>query len=346
VDRWGEEQCNTQGCIGDEICVARQDLVLTIDSSGSLREQGFDIVRSFAANLTTRYQSVYYGQEDMKIGIVLFGNGVLESQPDGETTISEALYVQGLTGDLVLVRQKVLDLTWQRGFTNMAQAFHQADVMLSMTGRPDAQSAVLVLSDGKFSMAYQTAEKARELKDKNVMIYLAPITEVTGSKELKTFRSFSSFPHETNYERIPGLDALKFNQDLFGGKLIAKFCPDAFSPSQSRQKEEELGYMLIHERGYPSDSCGAGTWHGRGVTMADCAAKALSEDRLAFSFGKGEYMIGGCYTEAVVVDNAFWTTIQMDRVSPPCPNGHWIQNPYFDTYAIKPVAMPNLGMTR
>jgi hypothetical protein len=279
----------------------------------------------------------------MKIGVVLFGNGVLESQPDGETTISEAVYVQGLTADLLLVRQRIVELTWQRGFTNMAQAFHMADTMLSMTGRPDAQSAVLVLSDGKFSLAYQTAEKARELKDKNVMVYLAPITEVTGSKELHTFRSFSSYPHETNYERIPGLGALEFNPDLFAGKLIAKFCPKAFSPSQSRQKEEEQGYMLIHESGYPSDSCGAWTWHGKGFNIADCSAQALSEDRLAFSFGKGDYMFGGCYTEAVVVDDAFWQSAQMNRVSPPCPNGRWVQNPYFDTYAIKPVPvlLPN-----
>merc|ERR1719382_214099 len=68
ADRYAEEMCNTQDCVGDEICIAKQDLVLMIDGSGSLKQSGFDIVKSFALNLTSRYQNVYYGQEDMRIG--------------------------------------------------------------------------------------------------------------------------------------------------------------------------------------------------------------------------------------------------------------------------------------
>eukprot|EP00418_Pyrodinium_bahamense_P089268 CAMPEP_0179043630 /NCGR_PEP_ID=MMETSP0796-20121207/17263_1 /TAXON_ID=73915 /ORGANISM="Pyrodinium bahamense, Strain pbaha01" /LENGTH=47 /DNA_ID= /DNA_START= /DNA_END= /DNA_ORIENTATION= len=47
----------------------------------------------------------------------------------------------------------------------MAQALTAADTLLTQGGREDAQSAILVLSDGKYSMKYQTAEKAQELKD-------------------------------------------------------------------------------------------------------------------------------------------------------------------------------------
>jgi len=36
--RYGIKKCNTHGCKGDEVCVAKQDLVLAIDASGSLRE--------------------------------------------------------------------------------------------------------------------------------------------------------------------------------------------------------------------------------------------------------------------------------------------------------------------
>merc|ERR1719361_2482581 len=130
------------------------------------------------------------------MGVVYFGNGHLITQPDGTTTIAEALYVQGLTGDLELVKQKIQATTWLRGFTNMAQGFHMADVMLAQTGRSDCQSAVMVLSDGKFSMAFQTAEKARELKDKNIQIYLTVISDFRDA-QLREYRSFSSIPHET-----------------------------------------------------------------------------------------------------------------------------------------------------
>merc|ERR1719150_2889904 len=138
----------------------------------------------------------------MRLGLVAFGNGHLITQPDGTTQIAEALNIQGLTADLQLVQQKIKDLTWMRGFTNMAQGFHMADVMLSQAGRSRVQSAVMVISDGKYSMEFQTAEKARELKDKNIQIYEVAITDARGDY-LRTYRSFSSIPHDTNYLRIP-----------------------------------------------------------------------------------------------------------------------------------------------
>jgi hypothetical protein len=338
-DRYEEKECNTHDCVGDEICIAKQDLVLTIDGSGSLRQSGFEIVQNYAANLTTRYQSFYYGNEDMKIGVVYFGNGQLEAQPDGTTNIAEALYIQGLTGDLALVESRIREQTWLRGFTNMAQGFHMADTMLGQTGRAEAQSAVMVISDGKFSMEFQTAEKARELKDKNVQIYLVAITEVKGA-DLRTYRRFASRPVETNFVRIPGLTALEYNADLFTGRIIAKFCPKSFSPSMQMQKEEEREYMMIHEFGYPSDSCGAWTWHGKGFNLDSCMEQALSMNLLAFAFGTGDYMGGGCYSEAIDVTEEFWSQNLNNKVNPPCPNGFWVGNPYFATYIIKPSSHP------
>jgi uncharacterized protein YegL len=337
--RFEDEACNTHACVGDEICIARQDLVLTIDGSGSLRQSGFEVVRNFAANLTTRYQSMYYGAEDMKVGVVYFGNGQLTAQPDGTTTIAEALFVQGLTADLALVEQKIRDMQWLRGFTNMAQGLHMADTVLGQTGREDAQSAVMVISDGKYSMEFQTAEKARELKDKNVQIFLVAITEAKGD-DLRTYRRFASRPVATNFVRIPGLEALKYNSELFTGRIIAQFCPKAFSPSQQRQKEEEREYMLIHEYGYPSDSCGTWIWQGYGFNLDSCMAKALENDILSFAFGKGDYMGGGCYSEAIEVTQEFWDVNLGSRWNPPCPNGYWVRNPYFDTYIIKPSSHP------
>merc|ERR1719401_3391229 len=34
----GMQECNTQDCVGDEICIARQDLVIALDGSGSVRQ--------------------------------------------------------------------------------------------------------------------------------------------------------------------------------------------------------------------------------------------------------------------------------------------------------------------
>jgi hypothetical protein len=340
-ERYEEEACNTHECRGDEICIAHQDLVLDIDASGSLKEGGFAIVRDFAANLTIRYKAEYYGHDDMKIGIVQFGNGKLNEQPDGTTLINKAKFILGLTSDLEAVEASIGSLEWQRGFTNMAQGLHMADIMLSQGGREDAMSAVMVISDGKFSMKYQTAEKARELKDKSVQLYMVAISESRGT-EIEEYRKFSSEPHNTNYVRVPGLTALEYNAEMFSTEIITKFCPKAISPSQWKEEAEKHERILIHTFGYPSDECGAWHWHGKGHTMEDCQQLARELDLLAFAFGRGKYMEGGCYSEAIQVDDAFWESVLSDPRAPPCPNGYWLHNPYFDTYALKPVVTIDL----
>merc|ERR1719361_2654544 len=216
----------------------------------------------------------------MKVGVLLFGNGhVLE---DG--AISNAINVMPLTSDMDEVHKKILELKWQRGFTNMAQAFSLADVMLQ-GGRKEAQSAVMVLTDGKPSFWYQTIQKARELKDKNVQIFMAPVTDFK-SKELKLMRTeLASQPWRSNYVHIPGLETLEHNMDIFKQKVIATFCPDALSLAQMNQKENAREYMLIREDGYPDFKCGGWFFKGH-LDRDDCAVQARDAEHKAFFFGK------------------------------------------------------------
>merc|ERR1719161_2164334 len=99
--RYGIKKCNTHECVGDEICIAKQDLIISIDGSGSLRESGFKALKAFAASLVDRYQGEYYGHEDMKIGVVQFGNG--EVLDDG--TVAGAVEIQELIGDMEKVKK-------------------------------------------------------------------------------------------------------------------------------------------------------------------------------------------------------------------------------------------------
>jgi len=332
--RLQQKQCNTQSCVGDEICVAQQDLVIALDASGSLRESGFKILRGFAVNLTARYKAKYFGLDAVKMGVTLFGNGHLLTLPDGTTSITPAIQVQNLTFDHAIVRQKLAATTWQRGFTNMAQALNLADNMLTQGGRQEAQSAVLVLSDGKYSFRFQTREKARELKDKNVKVFMAPVTDFEG-RELKALKRWASQPWETNYERIPGLAALQFNNEIFVQKFIVKFCPDSMSPSNQRQVEQERRYILVHENGWPSEACAPWFYENTVANMDECAMKARSRGLKAFSFGR-KYAANRCYSEGITITQAFFASIEADRVDPPCPAGLWDYNPYYDTFAIDP----------
>merc|ERR550514_512403 len=53
--RYGIKDCNVHECVGDEICIAKQDLVLAIDGSGSLAESGWKIIKDFAAKHVDKY---------------------------------------------------------------------------------------------------------------------------------------------------------------------------------------------------------------------------------------------------------------------------------------------------
>lgn len=223
--RYKSEQCNVQTCAGNEICVAHQDLVIAVDGSGSMGEDGFDTLRSFAGKLVTRYTSMHNGTSTMKVGVVLFGNGHVRK--DG--SVNPPINVQPLTADLTAVQQRISSMRWQRGLTNMAQALAAAEKMLLLGARGHAQSAILVLSDGRYLFKYKTSEKAKDLRDKNIQIFMAPISEYR-SKELDELRGWASQPWEANYERIPGIAALKNNEKMFAQKLLTKFCPLAVSP--------------------------------------------------------------------------------------------------------------------
>jgi len=334
VDRLEEQQCNTQACVGDEICIAQQDLVILIDGSGSLKQEGFDTLRNFAANLTTKYEDRYYGQDAMKVGVVLFGNG--EVMPDG--TVASAIQVQELTTNIELVGTKIAAMQWQKGFTNLAQAFSMADTMLQQGGRSTAQSGVLVLFDGKYSFKFQTEQHAKKLKAEGVKIYMAPVMASKEAKEMATIKDWASQPWETNVEQIPGLQALEHNPELFTGKLVAKFCSDSMSPSVKLQVEDQSQYMLIRESGFPNKECGEYIDAGVVTSMDECANAARDKGRSAFAYGKGEYVKDHCFIEAIKIPAALFASLRDNRRDPPCPGGAWQDNPYYDVYAIKPLS--------
>merc|ERR1719409_289859 len=224
---------------------------MAIDSSGSLRKDGFKIVKDFATKLIGKYMGAYYGYEDMRIGVVQFGNGKIEA--DG--TVSKAILVKELTSTMADVKQAITNLEYTKGFTNMAQAFGVAEKMFLLGGRKEAQSAVMTLTDGKPSFLFQTYQKVMELKDKHVKLFFAPITTF-GGDEMKLMKKWASSPWPTHIVHIPGLEPLQAGEALFAQRILVKFCPQAMSPSAMMVEEQEQGFLLVRERGY----CGHGGW--------------------------------------------------------------------------------------
>jgi len=329
TQRLQEQMCNLQDCVGDEVCVARQDLVIAIDSSGSLRQSGSDALKDFAASFVEKLEGKYFGNDAMKVGLVQFGNGAIE----GDGTIAKAINKQPLTDDMRLVLESIGTLRWQKGFTNMAQALTLADTMLQAGGRTGAQSAVMLITDSKPSFQFQTDQKVKALKGKGVKLLFATVSDAEG-KEMDLMRKWASHPWETHLIHIPGIPPLQADKDLFASKCIATFCPQAISPSVLADQADESGFFLLRSSG----SCGArGPQLGEDVTSpAHCMELARSAGASAFSFGKGAFRQGYCFAEGLGVTPALAAEWETNRIDPSCPEGDWRDDEFFDLYVIKP----------
>jgi len=331
--RYENQQCNVHQCTGDELCVAKQDLILAIDGSGSLTENGFGVLKTFTLALLTKYNSEYFGSDAMKVGVLQFGNGVIM---DDGVSVSPAINVQPLTTDLVLVKTGLENLPYKKGFTNMAQAFALAEVMYTAAGRKGAQSAILVITDGKPSFNFQTTELVRQLDDKNVQRFFMVVSE-SGGDDLKKMQGYASSPWETNLIHVPGIDALQADASVWAQKATVMFCPQSFSPQNMVAEEQTQGFMMVKESGYCGD---------RGTLLSKDVADASTCSYLAQGTGAQAFLLGAwfrrgyCYASSLAVDQAQFTAWEQNRVEPACsaPDG-WTTSKLFDFYAMAPAGM-------
>jgi len=323
-------------------------LIIAIDGSGSLREFGFNVIKEFAEGLVDRYKTMYYGELAMQIGVVEFGNGEVK---DG--AIASAIEVVKLTNDTEAVKSKIKAMKFQGGFTNMAQALVLADKMLS-SGRRKAQSAVLVITDGKPSLIFETNEQIVKMKDKSIKLFFAPVTSEAGA-DVQLMKHWASQPWESHLVHVPGIYALKGSSSAFEERFIATFCPQAFDPNAKLAEEKELGYFLLKTHSI----CGDPTIGNRLSTTltnpGECAAlvrgakcgKAGEAEQPCEAFSYGEWFRKGyCYSEHFPIDEAkikAWQT-PMARENPdaPCDDSGgkgWVYNPFYDTYVLETISM-------
>jgi len=329
--RFRERQCNQQDCVGDEICVANQDLVIAIDGSGSVREDGFRILKSYATALVAKYEAMYFGASAMKVGVIEFGNGII-MPVTGD--VSPAMNVQPLTTEMSTVTTAIEGMVQKKGFTNMAQAFALAETMYTSTGRKGAQSAILVITDGKPSFAFQTEELVEQLDDKGVSRFFVVIGE--SEQDLNLMKKWASAPWETNLLSIPGMAVVEADEGLWAQKALTLFCPAAMSPSLLSVKETNGGFMHVKDGGY----CGSrGSLLSTEVNDAEgCAFLAQGAGVQSFLLGIW-FRRGYCYAGGMEVDSAQYETwsAAATRANPECPST-WVNSMIFDFYAMEPVA--------
>merc|ERR1719444_651794 len=157
----------------------------------------------------------------MKVGLIEFGNGII--MEDG-VTVSPAMNIHTITSEISTVSTAIGGMVQKKGFTNMAQAFALAETMYTSTGRKGAQSAILVITDGKPSFQFQTNELVEQLDDKGVSRFFVVIGE--SEKDLDLMKKWASAPWETNLLHVPGLAVVEADESIWAQKALTflPFC--------------------------------------------------------------------------------------------------------------------------
>jgi len=338
-NRYTKRMCNEQSCNGDEICIAKQDLIIAIDGSGSLQAGGFKKLTNWVGELLKRYTTEYYGDRTVKLGVVLFGNGII--MPDGKT-VSPAINAQKLTFDMDAVKSTVAGLPFKKGFTNMAQAFAMAEDMFVKGSRTNAQQSVMLVTDGKPSFSFMTNEMVEQLDDKNIMRYFVIVTETPMDDDsMKNMKAWASQPWETNIVHVGGgLVLLNADAELWAMKAITKFCPLAHSPMSEEYESEVYGFQHVKDGAY----CGEfnkGNTLSKSVDGAEqCAALAQGAGATGFLLGMS-FRRGYCVKMDMEFEPAQYTewSTTASKSSPACPDAAgWTASMLFDYYALEPVA--------
>jgi len=205
--------CNTQACVGDERCNSDMDLVIAIDASGSVTEKGFDILKTFAAEMVGRMD------KNVRVAVVLFGNGKL----DKDKIVSDAKEItKGFESDKTVVIGKIYDLVWQQGFTNMAQAIFKAkDVLVG--SRPTVQNAVMVITDGRPSFKFQTDLAVKKLRQ-SARLTFVHVQRFRKQEMAELLKGYASDPWSNNYIHIPGKHKLKLAYYAYGTEVLGDLC--------------------------------------------------------------------------------------------------------------------------
>merc|ERR550537_1338886 len=236
-------------------------------------------------------RSAKYGHGATNVGVVQFGNGKLEKKKDDKgkeiEVISAGKLVSELSDDMTEVAAAIDKTKWERGFTNMAQAFPTAAMITQNSGRAGASTTMLMITDGKPSFKFSTANVAKEFKDKGGQVIVVEVNKKL-SQDDKTFmeQMIASEPWEANYVRIPGIKALDRQMEYWATQVLVTSCPNAESPTSAELVDETQGYELIREGSWcGKEKDGFWTMLTHAGSESECFMMAADFEQTFFAYG-------------------------------------------------------------
>jgi uncharacterized protein YegL len=210
-ERMQANPCNTFTCPPDLLCSDKMDMVVLMDGSGSLGQDGFDAIKAFVASLLKR---ISFGPSAAKGGAVLFSSS--------DTLLSP------MTEDGAHLITQVEGAVWPYGSTDTTSALATADYMLHNAGRSEVSrddSFVLLITDGPPDNMQNAIAAAGKLHSRARVIVLAvgsgvdpyAMSEIaTDSSEVIEIADTSELPHWVDFVMGHVCRELSFSETITG----------------------------------------------------------------------------------------------------------------------------------
>jgi len=227
AERSQSKPCNTQPCINATsvvmTCVAKIDVIILLDGSGSLGTYGWEQSKKAGAALSRSMKG------ESQLAVLLFSGptsykylwmctGKIPGKPDMKNDCGIE-WVEHFSNDTESIARKIEGLTFPKKTTLTSLALSEAENELSM-GRADATSIVMVVTDGKPMSKRNTWRATKSIKKKARLMFV-PVGRYAPRRWM---RWWASRPWKENIVEVSGFSKLTTPTVL--NKIMADMCPD------------------------------------------------------------------------------------------------------------------------
>lgn len=158
----------------DHSCGGQIDLIVVIDSSGSIVPSDFERVKQFVSEFTSEFQ---IGSSEARFGIITFSN---------DASVNVEL---GAINDPNDFKQAITQIPFTPGRTNTAAAINLAHQQLIQNGRQGVPHGVVVITDGMSNDKDATIQAAVNAKANGIEIFAVGVGSSLDIDELNSVAS-------------------------------------------------------------------------------------------------------------------------------------------------------------
>jgi len=207
-------------------CNSMVDVVIVIDGSASLGEDGFEKSKNLVKKLT---QAILGGTRGAKVAVELFSGPkkwddylLCTGDAKGTTVDMEQQcgiqWVSHFTNNTDALTTKTEAMVWPRSTTLTSVALGQAENML-MYGREEANSVVIVVTDGVPMSQRNTKSASDKLQEKAKVIWVP----VGKKAPLELIMELASLPQDEHVIEIDTFEQLEEDKTI--NDLVSATCP-------------------------------------------------------------------------------------------------------------------------